>query len=43
MAPADQLRAALNETRGNLASYADLLATACGVPNLLGAFPGTQS
>ncbi|WP_075027183.1 hypothetical protein [Streptomyces mirabilis] len=40
---ADELRAALNETRRNLAVYADLLATACGVPNLLGAYPSPRS
>lgn len=40
---AEQLRSALNDTRLNLIAYADLLATACGVPNLLGAFPSPQS
>jgi hypothetical protein len=39
----DQLRTALDDTRQNLAAYADLLATACGVPNLLGAFPTNRS
>ncbi|MFF1472869.1 hypothetical protein OG981_30090 [Streptomyces mirabilis] len=40
---AAQLRTALNDTRCILAAYADLLATACGVPNLLGAFPSSRS
>jgi hypothetical protein len=40
---ATQLRSALNDTRHVLAAYADLLATACGVPNLLGAFPSPHS
>lgn len=39
----DQFRTALNDTRLNLAAYADLLATACGVPNLLGAFPNNRA
>ncbi|MFK4224990.1 hypothetical protein [Streptomyces sp. NPDC019890] len=34
---ADRLRTALDDTRRVLTAYADLLATACGVPNLLGA------
>ncbi|MCC5476868.1 hypothetical protein [Streptomyces barringtoniae] len=38
-----QLRTALNDTRRILAAYADLLAAACGVPNLLGAFPNPRS
>ncbi|WP_339130321.1 hypothetical protein WJM95_15470 [Streptomyces sp. f51] len=38
-----QLRTALNDTRRILAAYADLLATACGVPNLLGAYPNPRS
>ncbi|MEU8621137.1 hypothetical protein [Streptomyces sp. NPDC048623] len=36
---AGELRAALRETRGALTAYADLLASACGVPNLLEAVP----
>ncbi|MFI8233466.1 hypothetical protein ACIGDI_32035 [Streptomyces sp. NPDC085900] len=36
---ADDLRAALQDTRRILAAYADLLASACGVPNLLEAVP----
>lgn len=40
---AHQLRAALDETRHDLTAYASLLATACDVPNLLGAFPGPHS
>ncbi|MCX4971403.1 hypothetical protein [Streptomyces sp. NBC_00620] len=36
---ANSLRAALDDTRQALTAYADLLATACGVPNLLGAVP----
>ncbi|MFG3048992.1 hypothetical protein ACGFZR_29215 [Streptomyces sp. NPDC048241] len=39
---APQLRAALDETRLVLTAYAGLLATACGVPNLLGAYPGSR-
>jgi hypothetical protein len=36
---AGELRAALNDTRHILSAYADLLATVCGVPNLLQAVP----
>jgi hypothetical protein len=36
---AGELRAELERTRGLLAAYADVLATACGVPNLLSAVP----
>jgi len=36
---ADQLRADLDRTRATLASYASLLATACGVPDLSAAIP----
>lgn len=36
---APQLRAALSDTRTALAAYADLLATACGIPNLATAIP----
>ncbi|MEU1616186.1 hypothetical protein ABZ479_02655 [Streptomyces sp. NPDC005722] len=36
---AGELRAALRDTRTTLTAYADLLATACGVPNLLEAVP----
>ena len=39
---AGELRAALRETRGILTAYADLLAGACGVPNLLAAVPGEE-
>ena len=39
---AAQLRTGMNETRNVLAAYAGLLATACGVPNLLGAFPSPR-
>jgi hypothetical protein len=35
----DELREALKETRRILTVYADLLASACGVPNLLEAVP----
>ncbi|WP_235502876.1 hypothetical protein [Kitasatospora sp. Root187] len=35
----DELRTALRDARRILTSYADLLATACGVPNLLEAVP----
>ena len=35
----DEFRAALTDTRRILTAYADLLAGACGVPNLLGAVP----
>ncbi|MDX5564728.1 hypothetical protein PYK79_17100 [Streptomyces sp. ID05-04B] len=35
----DELRAALADTRRVLTAYADLLASACGVPNLLEAVP----
>ncbi|MFJ8593103.1 hypothetical protein [Streptomyces sp. NPDC093598] len=38
-----QLRTALDDTRRILAAYADLLATACGVPNLLGSYPNPRS
>lgn len=37
----EALRGSLNETRQVLTAYADLLAAACGVPNLLSAVPGT--
>jgi hypothetical protein len=36
---AEQLRTALNDTRQVLTAYANLLASACGVPNLLEAVP----
>nr|BFD94128.1 hypothetical protein KitaXyl93_54880 [Kitasatospora sp. Xyl93] len=36
---ADELRAALRDTRQILTAYAHLLATACGVPNLLEGVP----
>lgn len=36
---AGDARAALRDARGVLTAYAGLLATACGVPNLLGAIP----
>ncbi|MFF3983821.1 hypothetical protein [Streptomyces sp. NPDC001797] len=36
---AGELRTALRDTRTILTDYADLLATACGVPNLLAAVP----
>ncbi|MET9305558.1 hypothetical protein ABZX78_06435 [Streptomyces cellulosae] len=36
---AGELRTALRDARTILAAYADLLATACGVPNLLAAVP----
>jgi hypothetical protein len=36
---ADQLRADLDRTRAILASYASLLATACGIPDLSDAIP----
>ncbi|MET7574893.1 hypothetical protein ABZT04_41440 [Streptomyces sp. NPDC005492] len=36
---ADDLRTALNDARRILTAYADLLASACGVPNLLHAVP----
>jgi hypothetical protein len=36
---AGELRRALTDTRQALTAYADLLATACGVPNLLAAVP----
>ncbi|MFD5732295.1 hypothetical protein ACFWIY_05630 [Streptomyces sioyaensis] len=36
---ADRLRSALDGTRQVLSAYADLLASACGIPNLLGAIP----
>ncbi|WP_326723037.1 MULTISPECIES: hypothetical protein [unclassified Streptomyces] len=39
---ANSLRAALDDTRQALTAYADLLATACGVPNLLGAIPPSR-
>ncbi|MEU2630864.1 hypothetical protein [Kitasatospora sp. NPDC007106] len=35
----EELRTALRDTRDILTTYADLLATACGVPNLLEAVP----
>jgi hypothetical protein len=35
----DQLRTALRDTRQLLTAYADLLASACGVPNLIAAIP----
>ena len=35
----DELRAAVADTRRILTAYADLLASACGVPNLLQAVP----
>lgn len=35
----DEFRAALTDTRRILTAYADLLAGACGVPNLLAAVP----
>lgn len=38
-AQADELRAELTDTRAVLTAYADLLASACGVPNLLAAVP----
>jgi len=39
---ADDLRTALRDTRHILTTYADLLASACGVPNLLTAVPGAE-
>ncbi|MGW6955977.1 hypothetical protein [Streptomyces chartreusis] len=36
---ADEFRATLKDTRHILTAYADLLASACGVPNLLEAIP----
>ncbi|WP_377271671.1 hypothetical protein [Peterkaempfera sp. SMS 1(5)a] len=39
---APQLRTALRDTRQILTAYADLLAAACGVPNLLEAVPTTE-
>ncbi|MEU3917850.1 hypothetical protein [Streptomyces sp. NPDC029004] len=39
---ADELRTALQDTRRILTAYADLLASACGVPNLLEAVPTTE-
>jgi hypothetical protein len=36
---ASELRTALGDTRNILCAYADLLASACGVPNLLAAVP----
>jgi hypothetical protein len=36
---ADELRAILNDARDQLAVYAELLATACGVPDLRAAIP----
>ena len=36
---ADQLRAELDSTRDTLASYASLLAAACGIPDLSAAIP----
>ncbi|ROR43392.1 hypothetical protein EDD39_1544 [Kitasatospora cineracea] len=36
----EELRTSLNNTRHVLAAYADLLASACGVPSLLAAVPG---
>lgn len=38
---AKNLRTALAETQQSLAAYADLLATACGIPNLTAAIPTT--
>lgn len=35
----DELRTGLRDTRSALTAYADLLASACGVPNLLEAVP----
>ncbi|MET7378959.1 hypothetical protein ABZT08_09015 [Streptomyces sp. NPDC005526] len=37
---AGDLRSSLRDTRAILTAYADLLASACGVPNLLQAVPG---
>ncbi|MEY9835835.1 hypothetical protein [Streptacidiphilus sp. EB103A] len=39
---AAELRQALQDTRSILSAYADLLASACGVPNLLDAVPTTD-
>ncbi|MGW2234583.1 hypothetical protein [Streptomyces sp. NPDC001759] len=39
---ASELRNALRDTRNVLTAYADLLASACGVPNLLTAVPGDE-
>ncbi|MGV9246719.1 hypothetical protein [Streptomyces sp. NPDC003710] len=39
---AGALRTALRDTRGILTAYADLLAGACGVPNLLAAVPAAE-
>ncbi|MFF1682458.1 hypothetical protein ACFVYG_41245 [Streptomyces sp. NPDC058256] len=39
---ADELRAALTDTRRILTAYTDLLASACGVPNLLEAVPASD-
>ncbi|MGW1617248.1 hypothetical protein ACWCQZ_49640 [Streptomyces sp. NPDC002285] len=39
---AGELRTALRDTRSILTAYADLLASACGVPNLLAAVPGAD-
>ncbi|GAA3071405.1 hypothetical protein [Streptomyces glomeratus] len=39
---AGELRTALRDTRGILTAYADLLAGACGVPNLLAAVPAAE-
>lgn len=39
---AGELRAEMRSTRVILATYADLLASACGVPNLLAAVPSTE-
>ncbi|WP_460065623.1 hypothetical protein [Streptomyces sp. YKOK-I1] len=38
----EELRAALRETRRILTAYADLLASACGIPNLLEAVPNSE-
>jgi len=40
---ADQLRADLDRTRATLASYASLLAAACGIPDLSAAIPNPAS
>ncbi|WP_370135611.1 hypothetical protein [Streptacidiphilus sp. EB103A] len=37
-----EVRDALTDTRRVLAAYADLLASACGVPNLFAAVPGSH-
>ena len=38
---AKDLRTALADTQQSLTAYADLLATACGIPNLAAAIPTT--